>query len=291
VNYIAAINEGDLAVFLAKQLSYVIAIKQWSIQIFYDAGNTTGSSLSPLAGAVYNFGCLHADTIAELDGVWFFATQSKQGTSKIVRIENLQVKFVSTPAVERILDLDVGDQWASMAFQHAGHTWYIITNMTDNVTMVYDVGEDLWYNWTDFQANYFPVIDRCLSFAGMEWHQMLATGQVYQLDGDYIYPTDYGNVVPVDIYTPNFDDGIDRIKFLSQMRFNADQTNGSKLYLRSSEDDYQTWTNMRMVDLSQKRPILNDEGSFYRRAYHFRHFAPTPFRLSSVDLQMDIGVL
>jgi hypothetical protein len=75
------------------------------------------------------------------------------------------------------------------------------------------------------------------------------------------------------------------------MRFNADQTDGSVLYVRASEDDYQTWSNFRKVDLSKKRPILTGLGTFYRRAYHFRHYCNTKFRIRSVDLQMDIGTL
>jgi hypothetical protein len=121
---------------------------------------------------------------------------------------------------------------------------------------------------------------------------MISTGNVYQMDGDYVYPTDFGHVVPVDIYTPNFDAGADRIKYLSQMRFNADQTPGSILYVSSSDNDYGSFSRTaRRVDLGRQRPILNDEGSFYRRAYHFRHYANTGLRIRSVDLQMDIGTL
>jgi hypothetical protein len=102
---------------------------------------------------------------------------------------------------------------------------------------------------------------------------------------------DLGILFPVDIYTPNFDAGVDRIKYLSQMRINADQTPGSLLQVRCSDNDYQSWDNFRTIDLSRTRPILNDEGSFYRRAYHFRHYANTAFRIRSCDLQMDIGTL
>jgi hypothetical protein len=290
--FISAAIENDFGVILAKQLIYVVAIKTWSTQFFYDAGNTTGSSLSPVPGAVYNFGCISADSFAELDGVLFWVTQSKEGTNKVVKINNLQAEFISTPAVERQLDL--GNQNASFyatAYQHAGHEWYLITNTRTNVTMVYDIGEKLWYLWTDYQGNYYPIGARCIGPSDSEWSQAIITGNIYTMDGDYIYPNDYGNIVPVDIYTPNFDAGVDRIKYLSQMRFNADQDSGGKLWVRFSEDDYKSWNNYRQVDLGRIRPLLNDEGSFYRRAYHFRHYADKPLRIRSVDLQMDIGIL
>lgn len=290
LDFITAASDADIAVQLARQLIYVIAIKTWTTQFYYDAGNATGSSLSPVPGALYNFGCFSADTFCDLDGVLFWGTQSKVGTSRIVMVENLNVKFISTPAVERQLDLGHGGSYYSVAYQHAGHRWYVITNTVSNITMAYDIGQELWYLWTDFQGNYYPVAARS-GFGNVEWHQMISNGNIYLLGADFVYPNDYGNIVPVDIYTPNFDAGVDRVKYLPQMRFNADQNSGGKLWVRFSEDDYKSWNNFRQVDLGRIRPLLNDEGSFYRRAYHFRHYADKPLRIRSVDLQMDIGIL
>src|SRR5208282_5740266 len=114
-----------------------------------------------------------------------------------VMINELQEDFVSSPAVERQLDLGPGSQWYSLVYQHAGHRWYVITNLTTNVTMVYDIGEKLWYLWTDSRSNYYPVIARTAGPDGAEWHQMGATGAVYVMAPDYIYPNDFGNIVPV----------------------------------------------------------------------------------------------
>lgn len=289
--FITVASDADIAIQLARQGIYVVAIKTWTTQFLYDAGNPVGSSLSPVPGALYNFGCLSSDTFQDLDGVLFWATQSKAGSFRVVMVKEMQETFISTPAIERQLDLGPGSTWYSAAYQHAGHQWYVLTNKTTNKTMVFDVTEGLWMLWTDFLGNYYPVISRCSAPDGSEWHQMAATGNVYKMDADYVYPNDYGNIVPVDIYTPNFDGGVDRIKNLSQMRFNTDQQPQSKLYIRSSDDDYQTWNSYREVSLNQQTPAIADEGSFYRRAYNFRHYANTKFRIKSVDLQMDIGVL
>jgi hypothetical protein len=289
LDFVTAASDADIAVQLARQLIYVVAIKTWTTQFYYDAGNATGSSLSPVPGALYNFGCLSADTFCDLDGVLFWATRSKAETCRIVMVDNLNIKFVSNPAVERQLGLAEGGSYYSVAYQQAGHRWYIITNTTSNVTMAYDIGEDLWYLWTDYAGNFYPVSAR--SGFGVEWQQMISSGNIYVAGPDYTYSNDYGNIVPVDIYTPNFDAGVDRVKYLPQMRFNTDQNSGGKLWVRFSEDDYKSWNNFRYVDLGRVRPLLNDEGSFYRRAYHFRHYANKPMRIRSVDLQMDIGIL
>ena len=118
-----------------------------------------------------------------------------------------------------------------------------------------------------------------------------SNGNIYQLDGSYTFPTDYGNVFAVDIFTPNFDAGTARAKQLNMLYVQADQQSGSILQASYSDDDYQTFSDPRDIDLSVERPSLNNEGSFYKRAYHFHHQLPTPLRIKSVDLQLDVGTL
>jgi hypothetical protein len=75
------------------------------------------------------------------------------------------------------------------------------------------------------------------------------------------------------------------------MYFNADQQAGSKLQIRCSDDDYQTWTNFREVNLGNKQPVLTNCGTFIRRAWHMRHQGNVPLRIKSVGLQVDLGTL
>jgi hypothetical protein len=291
LNVIQAENEPDQPVFLAKQLTYVVAIKSTTTQFFYDAGNSTGSPLSPVPGALMTYGCLSADTVQEIDGLLLWVTSSKTQASQVILLEALQPRIVSTPAIDRFMDLGQFASYLSVSFKHMGHRLYLLSNLTNNISLVYDIDQKLWYQWTDVNGNCFPYIAVTNDPTGVRIVQQYVSGQVSLFDADYVYPTDSGAVVPVDIYTPNFDAGVDRIKYLSQMRFNADQVGGSNLLVRASDDDYQTWSAYRYVDLGQQTPILNDEGSFYRRAYNFRQEAAFPFRIKSVDLQMDIGTL
>ena len=293
LNTIIANAYADGAVYLARQLNYVVALKQFSTQIFYDAGNPPPESpLAEVEGAIINYGCASAQTVQEIDGLLCWVTSNKTDSSQVLILNQLAVEIVSTPAIERQLDLaSPFAQFISWSVKHGGHRLYGITNVTTNVSLVYDIDQKLWYQWTDYLGNYYPIMAQGVDLLGNRLFQHIMNGNSYWMDIDFVYPNDVGNVFPVDIYTPNFDAGVDRIKYLSQMRFNADQQAGSKLLVRFSEDDYKTWNNFRSVSLAKKRPILSDCGSFYRRAYHFRHSANTSFRIDSIDLQMDIGTL
>jgi hypothetical protein len=298
LNVIQANSQPDIPIALAKQLVYIVAFKSTSIQFFYDAGNPTGSPLSPVPGALINYGCLDANTLQEIDGLLLFVTNNKYNTNQVAILENLQFKIISTPAIERFLNLVAQLTQYTQSFNlrsaiinYAGHRLYILTNITAKISMVYDIDQRLWYQWTDAAGSYYPGVSVATDLANRLVVQGFNNGVLNFLGPDYVYPSDNGTIFPVDIYTPNFDAGVDRRKYLSQMRFNADQTSGSTLYIRNSDDDYQTWTNFRQLDLGQRRPLINDCGTFYRRAYHIRHLANTALRIKSIDLQMDLGTL
>jgi hypothetical protein len=75
------------------------------------------------------------------------------------------------------------------------------------------------------------------------------------------------------------------------MTFVADQTTGSILKVRCSDDDYQTWSSYRSVSLAQKVPTLTSCGTFTRRAYNLHHESNTAFRMQAIEVQYDIGTL
>ena len=313
LNVIQASSQADAGIALAKQLAYVVAFKQWTTQIFYDAGNPPpGSPLSLIPEAQVPYGCLNGASVQSIDSILLWVTYNQSNSPQVALMENLSAKIISTPAVDRILTLATFTSFTSApeimigilswSVKVAGHRFYGITLQALNITLVYDIDQKLWYIWTDVNGNYWPVsnIAYMPSYQlgvtnpfnpGMILAQSWYDGVVRPLDGCYTYPTDYGNVFPVDIYTPNFDAGTARRKTLNMLWVSADQQVGSILQSRYSDDDYQTWSEFRDIDLSSDMPMSDREGTFRKRAYDFRHQLPTALKISSVDLQLDIGTL
>lgn len=298
----------DKAVAIAKHLTYIVALKQWTTNFFYDAGNSPGSPLSPVPDSQVPYGCLAGETLQELDGNLIWMTTGEKVACQIGRLNNLSFSIVSTPQIDRLIQSGgSANEFFSWTFKIAGHRFYGLSNYIANYTIVYDLDQNFWYIWTDStEVSIFPIgfsSDQTETFPSqyiMGAHPF--NGAIFSVQPDYVSAieavyTAGGNVwsqatVPVDIYTPSYDAGTRRPKTLDGMFFNADKKAGSVLQARYNEDDYQTtkWSNFRTIDLSRKRPMLMDNGSFSRRAYHFRHNCPVPFRISSVDLQMDLGV-
>ena len=291
LNKIVARVEPDGGVALAKQLVYVIALKEWTTEVFYDAGNFPGSPLAPVQGAKSPYGCVSADSIQEIDDVLYWMSSNRTVSPQIVCMQDLKVRVISTPAVDRLLERADFSNIFSWTFKHGGHKFYGVTITNINLTLVYDIDQELWYQWTDHLGNYWPIVFMNFDEDNEHVAQHETNGKLYYFEGDYEYHDDDGDIFPVDIFTPLTDFGVDRRKTVNQMHFVGDTVSGSTLQVRVSDDDYQNWSPARTVDLGHKRPILSQCGTFYRRAWWFRHQASKRFRMRSVDLQMDIGTL
>ena len=289
-NTLAAQIEADNGVALAKQLVYVLLLGQWSTEVFYDQANPAASPLGPVQGAKLSYGCASADSVQDMDGILLWVAANRSAAKQVVMVENLKATVVSTKPIERLLGEADFSTVFSFSFKYEGHRFYGITLKNDNLTLVYDLSDRLWSQWTDTNGDYWPIVSATYSSDGTIL-QHETNGRLYVLDS--AYTTDDGEGITFEIYTPNFDAGVRRRKTLNVMEFIADQTPGSVLQARCNDHDYVTdkWTNFRRVDLGVKKPILTNNGTFMRRAYHFRHRAETRLRIQAIELQMDLGTL
>ena len=286
-NSIAAMIEPDLGVTMNKQLTYVLAFKRYSVEVFYDAANAEGSPLKSVPGMKLNVGCKSADSVQSAEGSLFWLAQTKDGSIQVVMLDGMKLAIVSSPSIEKLLQQADYTYVQSWVARINGHRFYGITLKASNLTLVYDAITQLWAQWTDSAGNYFPFV---ASVVISDQHTLLqheTDGKLYKLDVSVF--ADNGTVFPVDIFTPNWDGGTRKKKYLKLIDFIGDQTDGSLLYVQSSDDDYQNWTEFRRVDMSKTRPFLANCGTFRRRAYHIKHLANTPMRLQAMELQTELG--
>lgn len=299
LNVIVAAQKAGAGIFLATQLSYICAMKQNSTEIFADTGQTvggTGSTLQPFPSAIIPYGCFAAGSVQDLDGTLIWMTTNLSGSPQVGRLDNLQFQIVSTPNVDRLLKQASFSTTNSFTLKLGGHRFYVlqISPVTSIAfTLVYDLDQNLWYRWTDPVGLQWPYYNSCALGTASPPVTLVqgVNGQTYITSEDYVLPTDRGVIVPVDIYTPNYDANIDREKYMPALYFNADIVQGSLIQVRWSDDDYNRWNNPQTVNLGIKKPMLTDLGSFYRRAFHIRHAMPTPFRIKSVGMTMGLGTL
>lgn len=286
LNVLTAQIEPDGGVALAKQLSYVIALKGWTCEVFQDNANATGSPLGVVAGANPQMGCISADSVRNIEGSLYWVGTTKSGSTEIYAMTNLTPVKISTKAIDRIIsDADYTTVY-SFGVRDAGHLYYVLTIKNNNITLVYDITEGLWYQWTDVNGNYLPIVDA--TFSGTHTIvQHESNGKLYYFQAETF--TDDGTTFSVDVVTPIFDGGTKAVKTMNRLDIIGDQTPGSIVYARVSDDDYQHWSNFRAIDMNRKNPNITGCGSFYKRAYHLRHKAPTPLRIKAIEMQLELG--
>jgi len=287
--FISAQAEPDNGIAIAKQLVYDIAFNEWTTEVFFDAGNPSGSPLGPVQGSLISYGCAAADSIQSIDDVLFWLSRNRTNSLQIAKMERLSLEIISTKAIDRLLvGADLSDVM-SWQIKFDGHSFYVITLVSLNLTLAYDIVEGFWCQWTDQYGNYLNIVASTYDASGNNILQHKTDGTLLYMSTSYY--TDDGAPIPVSIVTPTFDAQTRRRKQMNMMYFVADQVDGSVLQVRYSDDDYKSWSNWRTIDLSLDTPSASGWGTFKKRAYHLYHKQDTFFRISAVEIQYDIGSL
>ena len=153
LDFITAEKEPGGGVAIGKSQNYVIALKEWSIEFFYDAANAVGSPLSPVESGFSLVGCASGESLANLDGLLMWVSQTRQKGRSVHLLDGMSPVQLSTPDIERILNADDLATVYSYGLKTSGHRFYVLTLVTSNITLVYDLGTKLWYEWSSLTLN------------------------------------------------------------------------------------------------------------------------------------------
>ena len=290
--WIYANSDPDDGVAIARHLNYLVAFGQWSTQFFYDAGNPVGNVLSAYQTAKLEIGCAAGPSVANAEHTVIWVGQGLTEGRGVYLLDGTTPKKVSTVHVDRILNSNQA-LTGTHAFcaKVAGHTLYILTITSSNITLVYDLEEQEWYRWTSqsggietyFKPTYF---NGNVEYSPNLYMQHEENGQVYVMNPDYY--DDHGDAIYFRARTKNEDNGTTKRKFYRRVEVVGDKTPAT-LSIRHSDDDYQTWSTNRIVNLLDSRPILYQNGSARRRAWEVFSDSLQPIRIESLELDIDIA--
>lgn len=152
LDFITANIEPGGGVVLAKSQNYVIAMKTWSTEFFYDAANAVGSPLSPVINAFTLIGCASGQSVVNIDGTIIWVSKNRQKGRAVHKMNGLQQEKVSTPDIDRILNADDLSDVYSYGLKISGHTFYILGLKSSNITIVYDTVSQKWTQWSSLTA-------------------------------------------------------------------------------------------------------------------------------------------
>lgn len=137
-----------------------------------------------------------------------------------------------------------------------------------------------------FIETYFDVASYAYG-SGYDLVQDSTTGSVYAISTSTY--TDKGYPIKFQIRTNKFDAGNNKVKYFPRVEIIGDKSD-STTYLRYSNDDYQTWSNFRPIDMSAQRSKLDRLGKSRRRAFDMIHYDNTPVRAEALELTIAEGI-
>jgi hypothetical protein len=291
--YLTAEMFPDQVVGLSRQNNQVIVFGESSTEFFYDAANVNGSPLSRNDAAIINIGCAFPYAVYQNENNCYFVGQSDSGGRAVWSIVGFQPKKISDEYIEKIIDAETDYLHVyGYGVRTMGHLFYVLNLPTLQRTFLFDTEEKLWHEWSYNENNdhkMFPVNRIADPLDGYVIMQGVSNGTIYRLNPDKYMDDD---VLPIlcDITTNKFDFNTYRRKFYANMKVVADKySEGAVMIVIWSDDDYNTWSNPKIVHLDSDFPAFQRMGCSRRRAFRLVNAQDIPLRLECIEVDYSLG--
>jgi len=291
-NFIDAESYPDNLVALARQNNMIIALGTTSGEFFYNGVNTT-SPLAPNESLTLQMGCIAPTSVAQQERFCMFVGQSGIGGTAVWLLDGFAPNKVSDEYIEKMVDAEIvaggADNITGYSLRTVGHFFYILNLPTTDRTLVYDLEEKMWHEWSSNDADsHVMFVGKYASDAedGQNYIQDATTGAVYLLSAT-TYQDNSTDILAEAITTKYDFESMNR-KFMSSLNVVGDLVSGDTIDIRWSDDDYNTWSNWKTISLTS-RPIFARLGSFRRRAFDVLYTGNHLYRIESLEVDVSLG--
>lgn len=151
-----------------------------------DSGSGGAAGFVPAQGTIIEHGIGAPFTAVELDNTAWWLGQDAQGSRMVWRMDGYTPVRVSTHAVEYDLS-KVTSIWAARAwaYQEQGHSFYVLYVPGLELTWVYDLSTQLWFQWGHWSTVYgqwFPYVgvNHCFTWDNKHLVGDRQSGAVYE---------------------------------------------------------------------------------------------------------------
>jgi hypothetical protein len=298
LNYLTFEQTTDTLVGIVKHLNYLVAMGKTSLQLFYDNANAVGSPLSVAQSYTSEVGCANGDSIVASNNTVLWVGTTKTHGRSVYLMDGVSPVKISTDNIDRHLEADDMSKVTAYCYKFNGHTLYVLTLHNTNQTLVFDLDEKMWYQWTQYamasndQPNPGTYVESY--FRPSFYAEVLSVPYVLDDDTAALYYfnvnayQDNGQPIYCRTVTDIMDNGTTKRKFYGRLEIIGDKVAGT-MQIRHSGDDYNSWSSYRSVDLNASRSQVYLSGSDRRRAWEFLCTSNVPLRLDAAEIDFRIG--
>lgn len=290
-NFINAESFPDELNVLGRQSNMIVALGENSCEFFY-AGSDVDSPLLPNESLEQEVGCVAPNTLAQQEKFCIFVGNSDTGAWAVWVIDGFTPTKISDEYIEKIIqaeDVAIADAtgWVTRT---NGHIFYVLQLYGQDRTLVYDLEERMWHEWSSNNG-----LDQHVGFNGVYGTEDgtgntlilgLDDGVIYSLSPE-IYQ-DNGVSILADAITTKYDFESMNRKFMHNLNVVGDQITGDTVKIRWTDDDYRTWSNWKTLSLTT-RSFFTQLGKFRRRAFELLYTGNNPYRVEALEVEVSLG--
>lgn len=294
-SFITAELYPDDIVALAKNNNYCYSIGTKSIEFFYDAGLGSGSPFQRNDSAVQQVGCPAPNSVVETDKEVVFIGDTNDGGYTIWAFEGFNPKEIAYPSLRESLNAEGANIANASAFslRTGGHKFYVL-QLTSR-TWVYDFKENLWHEWTYLDNTTKFPFDYSTGYTGGGALLLHTSNGSVVTSRDNVATDSISAISTVPIYaeltTTKFDSDSHNRKDCHRLSIigMAPTVSNLTMTVSWSDDDYQTWSTPRTLNLNGSFSAITQLGKFRRRAFKFVYNQPYFIYLEGYELDINIG--
>lgn len=326
LNFLTAEKEEDGGVYIGKHHDNVVVFGKRTIEFFYNAGNPTGSPLSPRYDISYNIGCSDGKSVWSEGDRLFFVGVSPSGMLSIYKLAGFQPQIVSDPPTDSFLTtakLVDEAEILGAGFSSGGRTFYIPTlyHLSVDATPVIKPDETLAYNektktWSVWEhasseIEKFPVIGWSITTStDTGGRGVFANGNIFEIFDDFnpqdsvgassYYVADYievgyfsntdasGDNITMKIRIGHIDHDTRKRKRFHECRYIGDEASSSQtLTVRWADENHDTFQSDRTLDISNANAKLTRLGMARSRTWEIEYSGDEQIRYEGLELEVD----
>ncbi len=294
VNTDAAYGNG---VAIAAHTAYLVVLMESGTQFFYDAGISPGAPIAQVTNGAVGIGCANGRSVVSFEDTLFFLARDINGSICVGQFTALTFQRISTPAIEKILAQSNLAENQSPPQVYAscgvvlGKAVYLLTltsyGSLGGITLCYDIMDSLWTYWTTstgaFQGIYWTGGSQSFySTLNSSFMIGLTSGVVVTLSEGYYQDLGF-EAITCFIRTPPADEGTYAVKFVAGAYLHSD-TISTTVSVAYSNDDYQSFSVPRTIDMSTQKKQMVRGGSYRHRSWDLTHTDVTDFRVRALEI-------
>lgn len=210
LDFATAESSPDSLVRVANVSGQLWLVGDLTIEVWSNTGAASFPFQRLNSAANLSVGTSSPDSFLQIDNTAYWIGKDRNGSGIIYKADGFTPQRLSTEAIELRLQSapDVGSLKA-MAYQEAGHTFYIITGGGMETALVYDISTRLWCEWAYFNSlgQYeLPLTNYLFNAFGKTLALDRTNGNIYHQSQAYF--SDNGDEIACDrIFTHIFDNG------------------------------------------------------------------------------------